>query len=162
VNRHLSAWVALGLASSACKQEEVAWVAFNGEVDAITIEVGPDLPLGELVTADLTSTTGVSVVGDVIVNPSSGPVGTVHAIDLTVLPSYEEMVTRVEVEISSTVRNPVTYPLVQDSADLGRWVLSLTSYGEAEEARVDTLTFRLYELVAVVEAEDEKNGLFGL
>lgn len=150
------------LSLAACSQStELVWVQFNGEADAVEIVVTSGAEPGDPLAADITSTTGSALIGSVWVDPGSGPPGTAHAIQVDVDRSYEEQVGRVEIVVDSPERGSGSFEMVQDSAQLFRWVLSLTSNGTEGEDRTDTLTFRLYELEEVV-VEDDGGGLFGL
>ncbi len=135
---------------------------FNGEADTVELEVTTSADLGEPIAADLTSTTGSALIGSIWVDPGSGPPGTAHEIRVDLDRSYEEQVGRVEIVVDSPERGAGSFEMVQDSAQLFRWVLSLTSYGTEGEARTDALTFRLYELEEVVVEDDGGGGLFGL
>jgi hypothetical protein len=147
---------------AACSEStELVWVQFNGEADAVAIEVTAGSSPGEPIAADITSTTGSALIGSVWIDPGSGPPGTAHEVRVDVDRSYEEQVGRVEIVVDSPERGSGSFEMVQDSAQLFRWVLSLTSNGTEDEIRTDTLTFRLYELEEVV-VEDDGGGLFGL
>ena len=127
----------------------------------MAIEVRAGSSPGEPIAADITSTTGSALIGSVWIDPGSGPPGTAHEVRVDVDRSYEEQVGRVEIVVDSPERGSGSFEMVQDSAQLFRWVLSLTSNGTEDENRTDTLTFRLYELEEVV-VEDDGGGLFGL
>ena len=73
--------------------------------------------------------------------------GTEHVITVTAFPEYEDRVDRAEILIESDARGALVIEMVQDSAELYRFVQSITSYGVDGEERTDRLTFRIYELV---------------
>lgn len=130
------------------------WQRFNGLDDQVIVEVVPDVEPGVSVTADLTSTTGETIVGEVRVSPGSGPVGTAHRVVVEVGATWEDDVGRVDIEVQSQGRDTRVLEMEQDSADAGTWVLDLRSYGTQDESRTDVFRVRLYELVEVVEVDD--------
>lgn len=130
------------------------WQRFNGLDDQVLVEVVPEVDPGASVTADLTSTTGETIVGEVRVSPGSGPVGTVHRVVVEVGATWEDDVGRVDIEVQSQGRDARVLEMEQDSADAGTWVLDLRSYGTQDEARTDVFRVRLYELVEVVDVDD--------
>lgn len=136
-------WVVL-LGAVACDQDPT-WVRFNAEDDAIGLQITADSAVGPGAGVDLHSSTGTVLVGSVWVEPTSGPVGTAHELVLTVDAAFEDRVQRAEVEVASE-RGTHVFGFEQDSAEAGRWVLSVTSLGNAGEERVDTLTFGLWEM----------------
>lgn len=153
------------LTAFACKKDEVAWDAFNGEDDIATLQVTASGDPGEAVTIDLHSTTGAALIGDVRIDPGSGPVGTDHLVSLALFPEHEDRVTRVDVEITPlppSERFPITLSMEQDSAEKWQWILPITSYGVEGEVRTDELRFVLYELVEIPATSDKGGGLFGL
>jgi hypothetical protein len=149
----LLAW---GLAAG-CQKEEDVWVQFNGTDDVADIGVTADAALGEPLAVDITSSTGTVLVGDVWIDPGTGPVGTEHQITLSIAEEFEERVTVARIEVSSD-RGEHTYDMVQDSAEGWRWVLSLTSLGVEGEVRTDSLRFRLFEVVPAEEATGGGGG----
>ena len=138
----------------ACQKDEGSWLPFNWDSDVLTLEVTSSGEPGEALTADLHSTTNTTIVGDVRIEPGSGPVGTEHTVIVTAFPEYEERVDKVEIEVSSELRGELVLPMVQDSAELYRFVLSITSYGVEGEARSDLLTFRMYEFIPAPVTND--------
>jgi hypothetical protein len=128
------------------KDDGAVWVRFNGDEDLAELQVTAGLELGEDVVVDLTSTTGATVVGTATLTPGSGPVGTDHRVLIALGEDYSERVQRVEVVVDSGARGERTFSFDQDSADLWKWVLDLTSYGVDGEERIDTLSFELYEV----------------
>lgn len=147
-------WAAV-LLLAACKKDEGTLVAFNWEGDVVTLEVTASDEPGEALTADLHSTTNTAIIGDVRIEPGSGPVGTDHLVIVTVDPEYEDRVDVAEIEVISEQRGTVTLPMVRDSAELYRFVLSITSYGVEGEERSDELAFRLYELIEAPVTESD-------
>ena len=140
----VAALFAIGLGCN--KDEGAVWVRFNGDQDNYDISVTADETLGDGVQHELTSTTGASVVGTVDITPSSGPVGTDHRILVALDAVYEERVQRVDVVSDSGSRGVLRFTMEQDSAELYKWVLDVTSMGVVGEERVDTLTFELFEV----------------
>jgi len=132
------------------------WQRFNGLDDQVIVEVGPvlDTDASTSVIAELTSTTGETVVGQVRVSPGSGPIGTQHRVVVEVGATWEDDVGRVDVEVESPGRGSRVLSMDQDSADAGTWVLDLRSYGATDEVRTDLFRIRLYELVEVVSVDD--------
>jgi hypothetical protein len=135
----------LGAVVLAGCDQDPTWVQFNADEDGIDVEVTADATLGPGAGVDLHSSTGTVLVGSVWVEPTSGPVGTAHELVLTVDSAWEDRVQRAEVEVASE-RGTHVFGFEQDSAELGRWVLSVTSLGNPGEERVDTLTFLLWEM----------------
>jgi hypothetical protein len=144
-------FAAVGLVACDAKPE---WVRFNAEAETVELKVTAEDALGAAVSRDLNSTTGAVAVGSIAVDPSSGPVGTDHRITVRVLDPWDLAVQRVTVDIDSGARGVETFELVQDSADLGGWVVSVTSLGEPAEVRTDTITPSLFTL----EGDDAVDG----
>jgi hypothetical protein len=126
------------------------YVQFNHTDDSLEIVIGDELTEDQTAakTIDLTSSTGDNVIGQATVDPGGGPCGTEHTIIVVVSDEYEDQVDRVTVVTDSAERGTDEYDLDQDSADEGYYKLSLQSTGEPGEDRKDTLTFKVYELVA--------------
>lgn len=136
-----------------CQQdEETVWVQFNATDDQLEVEITAAEDLGEAVSTELSSTSSTVVVGSASVDPGSGPVGTDHLVEVDVDFEWEDIIDRVSVRTDSGERGVDEYDLKRDSADHGHWWIELTSVGEEGEERVDVLTFRLWEQVAVEEA----------
>jgi hypothetical protein len=98
---------------------------------------------------DLTSSTGLVVLGTATVSPAGGPVGTIHELSVVIDDEYEESVGRVTVRTDSGERGKDEYELEGDSADEGYWKITLVSAGDSDEVREDSFTIRLFEEVAV-------------
>ena len=146
----------LGLALLfACTQDdEVTYVQYNGDADSVQVDVGVETrfvvdeageEVAETATTPLTSTTGAVEVGVGTVDPSAGPIGTIHTLSVYVYDEYAEDVARVTVRTDSGDRGEDEYDLERDSAGEGWWVFELESVGDEGEVRTDTFTFRLYE-----------------
>ncbi len=130
----------------ACDPEaDVVWRQFNGSDDTLQIEVRPGEPEG-LIIEELSSNTGVVVVGEATVEPARGPVGTEHTLLVIVGEDWAERVERASVT-SIGERGEETYDLVLDTARAGVFELVLTSLGEPDESRVDTWRIELWEAV---------------
>lgn len=123
---------------------EITYTQFNGPDDTVTIQVGV-AELLDPVSADLTSTTGEVVVGQVDVDPGGGPIGTEHAIVVEVYDAYQQIVDRVSVRLDSGARGEDEFELEQDSADEGVWKLTIVSAGDTNEVRDDTLNVRCWD-----------------
>ncbi len=133
--------------------EEVDWVRFNSD-DTLEVQVVDSEELGDAVEADLYSTTGAVVVGQASVDPGSGPVGTDHLVTVEVLDAWQDMVGLVTVQTDSGERGVEEHELVQDSADHGMWIRTLTSAGAEGEERTDTFTVLLWAEDPDAEAAD--------
>lgn len=143
------------LALVACIEEDVAtYTQYNGDDDSVVVDVGAETRYvtdddgttrTEDVSVELTSSTGALTVGTATVDPSAGPVGTLHGLTVEVDTDYSADVDRVTVFTASETRGEDEYLLEKDSAGDGVWFLELESIGEAGETRADTLTFRLYQ-----------------
>ena len=151
---HGRAVLPLFLLLGACTEEqETAFVQFNSSGEALTIYVGDESRLDEEASIDLTSSTGLVVLGTASISPAGGPVGTVHDLAVVIDDEYEETVTRVTVRTDSGERGKDEYELEGDSADEGYWKISLVSAGEADEVREDSFTIRLWEEVAAASVD---------
>lgn len=128
---------------------ESVWVRFNAEDDAVGVSVTASDTLGPAATAELRSTSGERVLGQVSVDPGSGPVGTTHLVRVDLFEDYADAVGRAEIEADAGERGTWTIALEQDSADAGLWVRAVTSFGDVGEAREDVFTVRLFELQEV-------------
>lgn len=137
---------AFGGGLAACSDDsEITYEAFNAEGEAFTVEVGGEL--GEVAELPLFSTTGAVEVGLATIDPDSGPVGTEHLLEVLVDEEWAGVVDAVEVEVDSQDRGVRTYDLVSDSALEGLYSLRMTSVGEEDEVRLDTLTITLLDEV---------------
>lgn len=138
-----------------CPGNSANWVRFNAGDDEITVEVTRSLDLGESVSEDLLSTTGSVVVGTILVDPGSGPVGTMHTVLVDVEDEYEEIVRRVTITVDAGQRGAEEFDMQRDSADHSLWEIELESTGVEGETRIDVFRPRLYEDDPDVEATDE-------
>lgn len=150
------AWTVFAVTVGACnnKDDDPVWVRFNHDDDVIAVEIRPG-EFGEPVSTELTSSTGEATVGTVRVEPGAGPVGTEHLVVVNVLDEFEDRVQRVDMIAESGDRGEQEFSMERDSADLGIWVLDLTSYGVDQEERIDLLRFSLWEISAVALPPDE-------
>lgn len=128
-----------------CAENGVDLVRFNNVGDEVEVQVTTSSDLGDPVTVDLHSTTGAVVVGEVTVDPGSGPVGTLHVVTIDMDDEYEDIVVRAALSIDAGVRGLDDFILTRDSADSGLWRLELESSGVEGEARTDVFTVELYE-----------------
>lgn len=120
------------------------------------MEVTADAALGDDLVVDLSSTTGAVIVGELTVSPSSGPVGTAHTITVWVFDDYAERVSRVTLDTFSDVRGTEELLLVRDSAEIGMWRTTATSYGAEGEVRSDIFAIGLWEPTADGAVSDEE------
>ena len=70
--------------------------------------------------------------------------GTEHLLTVSLDDQFAWDVGRVTVEADS-VRGMTVHELVQDSADTGLWLVSVTSLGNDDEVREDTFRFVLWQ-----------------
>ncbi len=138
----------LGCAALLCmvgcaSDEEVTWVAFNGDADRVEVLVGAEAS-GEVASVALTSSTGAVEVGTGTADPSSVPVGGTVRLDVAVDSAWATTVGRVSVDVASGARGDRSFELVQDSAGAGMWTIALEAVGDVGETRTDTVTFRLW------------------
>jgi hypothetical protein len=138
----------LGCAALLCmvgcaSDEEVTWVAFNGDADRVEVRVGAEEP-ADAVSVALTSSTGAVEVGTGSVEPGAVAVGEVLRIDVAVGSEWATTVERVSVDVDSGARGARAFELAQDSAGVGLWTIALEAVGDPGETRTDTVTFRLW------------------
>lgn len=150
----LGALLAAGMFSDCGDGVSSEWQRFNHPNDLIEVVVSPDFDGVEAARADLTSSTGETIVGQVRISPGGGPVGTEHRVVVQVGATWERRVGRVDLRIESGARGTRTLPMERDSASAGTWVTDLRSYGQTGESRVDTFVVRLFELVEVIDVEE--------
>ncbi|MBN2799195.1 MAG: hypothetical protein JXX28_08625 [Deltaproteobacteria bacterium] len=139
---------------SSCLEEDVVWEQFNQD-DQLQVSVTASAELGAPVSAALHSTTGAVVVGEVTVDPGSGPVGTLHTVSVAVLEDWVDVVSKVTLLTDAGERGVQETELWQDSADHGLWVRSVQSEGAVGESRTDTFTVQLWAEAADVAAVEE-------
>jgi hypothetical protein len=150
---------------SACDGDEITWLQFNADGEALDVEVLPvGEPAGEPVSRALLSNLGRTEVGVATVDPGSGPVGTEHLVSVDVYDAFEQDVLRVTVFIAAEpvsdldgdgdndARSENEHDLYQDSADLGAWARGFTSLGEDDERRTDSFTFFLWQPEEIADA----------
>lgn len=135
---------------------DVTWRQFNGAEDEVEIEVAPGEASG-VATFDLTSNTGVVVVGQATVTPATGPVGTQHTLVVVVDEEWGERIGRATIN-SVGERGEESYDLLQDTAEPGVFELVLTSLGEVDESRVDTWRLDLWEPIDAPLPEFEEES----
>lgn len=145
---------ALVLLAGCSEETETEYVQYNGDGDAVQVEVGVPTryvtddegsEVAEVVATVLRSSTGAVEIGTGTVDPSAGPIGSVHRVVVQVYDDYATDVDRVAVRTESGERGEDVYELERDSAGEGWWVYELESVGEDGEERTDTFTFLLYE-----------------
>ena len=157
----MRSWFWLLCAVAACGEVvEAVWVQFNGDNDIVQVDVTAEGSTpGPAIEQDLLSTTGGSVIGAVTVDPGSGPVGTLHRVEVRLDKAYGPSVQRATVTFDAGDRGSETFEMVQDSADVSLWVLELRTYGTPDEQRSDTMTVELFELdtTGLLEIEDPES-----
>jgi hypothetical protein len=135
-----------------CEETESDPNQFNAHDESLSILVGiPDL--GAPRTRTLFSTTGLVEVGTASISPGTGPIGTVHLVQVEVLEEYTDKIQEVQIDIDSGDRGALTYTLVSDSAQTNLYVLDLESVGDVEEEREDTFLFSLWDIPVPTEEE---------
>lgn len=144
------------VALAACDPDQGPdYIQFNGREDVGTLEVGPEYQGAADANVTLLSSTGTVSIGQVTISPGGGPVGTTHIFTVSVDEAYKGRVQKVEVTVDSGERGTETFEFTQDSAEKALWVLDLTSYGAADESRVDSAQFYLWEDPDVSTPSDE-------
>jgi hypothetical protein len=152
-----AALLILSAGLSACGDDaESEWRQWNATDDEVDVEVGIS-DLLDPVEVLLRSSTGEVEVGTARVDPAGGPIGTLHEIVIIVGDDYADVVDRASVRTSSPERGTDEYDLERDSAEEGVYKLTIESDGTPDEARTDTLTFRLWDEVVAAE-EDETSS----
>lgn len=150
----------LALFFGCAQDDETSYVQYNGDADAVQIDVGVPTryvtdeegnEVAETVSTPLTSSTGAVEIGVGSVDPSAGPIGSLHRVVVEVYDDYAAEVDRVTVRTDSGARGQDEFDLERDSAGEGWWVFELESVGEEGEERTDTLTFVLYQAEASEE-----------
>ena len=136
--------------------DDGGWNRFNHVDDEVVIEVTADAALGDDLIVDLSSTTGAVIVGELTVSPSSGPVGTAHVVTVWVFDDYAERVGRVTLDTFSDARGTEEILLVRDSAEIGMWRTTVTSYGAEGEVRSDIFALGLWEAAEDGSTSDEE------
>lgn len=164
--RHLASLALVGLSAACNPDAKSVWVEFNAPNQTLQVEVLPaGSDVGDDLTLELLSNLGRTVVGEALVSPGSGPVGTEHLLAVDVLDDFEDLVGRVTVVVETGAvkdldgdgepdsRGEGEYELAQDSADPGAWALTLQSLGGDREHRTDRFTVILWEEETVAEIQ---------
>jgi hypothetical protein len=155
-------WLVALLMGCETATTELVGIQFNGMDDAFDVGIVASDELGSVSDIELLSTTGAVVVGTASLDPSTGPVGTDHLIQVDISDDWEEVVSRVTVLVDAGDRGNAEYEFIQDSADHGYWETELTSLGEEGETRTDTFTLQLWQSEdtadLVVEEADEETS----
>lgn len=147
------------------------YLQFNAENQSLPVEVLPlGEPEGDPAELELVSNLSLTIVGDAVVDPASGPVGTLHHVSVILFDEFEGLVDRVTVQ---TVAEPVAdldgdgeddsrgreeHEMRQDSADPGAWAVSIQSLGSDDERRSDTFTIMLWQDVERQSVEPGADG----
>ncbi len=131
----------------ACGNDEIEWERVNGNGASIDVHVtDQDLAADFLLTGiqDIPAKRADAPLGEWIVTPEWGPVGTEHEVAVTVYEDHEELVQKVTV-IMKSARGRSEWELERDPAFIGSWGLVFESLGAADEkSRVDTFELRLW------------------
>ena len=127
---------------SCLEKDAVYWAPYNQDSDQIAVDVGAEQ--ADARSTELLSTTGSTVVGEGLVSPGAGPVGTEHTIQVLMVEEFQDDVGRVTIEIEGS-RGVSTHELIQDSAQPELWLVDVTSVGEAQETRQDEIRFTLWQ-----------------
>lgn len=158
MTRFLSWGLLLAVGAAGCTADEIVWVPFNAEDQALEVQVLPTgSEVGEAVAIDLMSNLGLTNVGVAGIDPGSGPVGTEHLVTVEVFDEFEGYVGRVTVGVNPQAiedldgdgevesRGAEEYELLQDSADPGSWALTVQSLGRDDERRDDRFVIVLWQ-----------------
>jgi len=141
------------------KDEKVYYDLFNCAEDYTFIEVGSDevadhgeddgtdecgdLGMG---TIPLFSSTCERPIGEAIIDPCMGPIGTEHDIVVFVDSTEADKVDRANVRLESPGRGSDEYRLEPDSADPGIYKTTLVSVGTSDETREDFVRIKLFSV----------------
>ena len=149
-------WVGLASLCVSCTDDSgTTYEQFNASGEELAVAVGGDV--GEIQQISLFSTTGTVEIGTASVEPDSGPVGTMHTVEVVIFESWAHMVDGVDVSVDSGERGEQEFSLVADSADEGQYRLELTSAGFEDEARTDILTLFVLDIVGDADESDTAN-----
>lgn len=134
----------LSLAGCKSEEDDFPFIRFNADDDHLVVCVGDGAGCTPVGTTDLLSTNGSTVVGTATVDPESGPVGTVHRIEIDVDDEWSEIVQLAQVELDGD-RGTQSWDMQQDSADHGNWVIEVESLGDDGESREDRVDVLLWQ-----------------
>ena len=135
----------LALSLLACDRDDLTFDQINAADDVVAIEVGSEvLPA---VTLDLHSSTGQVVIGEVTVDPGGGPGDTEHEVYVTIDDDYVALVDHASIATSSDGRGSREFDMDPDSAEEGLFKLVIVSVAEDGEARTDSFTIQLWEII---------------
>ncbi len=140
-----------------CDQDDFDYDQVNATDDVVSIEVGGEL-LPDVFT-DLHSSTGQVVIGEVSIDPGGGPAGTEHQVFVSMFDDYVSLVDHASVETSSEGRGARSFDMDPDSAEEGLFQLVIVSVADEGEARMDSFTIQLWE---VIEDDDLLGFIPGL
>jgi hypothetical protein len=149
-------WASLPLLCSSCTGDEgVVYEQFNADGEQLTVTVGEEI--GELQQIPLFSTTGTVEIGSASVDPDGGPVGSIHTVEVTIFEEWAHIVDGVDITVVSQERGEQEFSLISDSADEGLYILEVTSAGYEDEARTDTFTLFVLDIVGDADEYDTAN-----
>ncbi len=135
----------LALTVLGCNQDDLTYDQVNATDDVVAIEVGAELL--PAVTLELHSSTGQVVIGQVTVDPGGGPADTEHEVFVDMDDDYVGLVDHASVETESDGRGSRAFDMDPDSAEEGLFKLVIVSVAEEGEARTDSFTIQLWELI---------------
>jgi hypothetical protein len=149
-------WSSLVFLCVSCTDDaEVTYEQFNASDEDLIVAVGDEV--GAVQEIVMFSNTGTVEIGVGSVDPDSGPVGTVHTIEVSIYDSWAHMVDGVDISVSSSERVEQEFSLVSDSAEEGLYRLEITSAGYEDEARTDTITLLVLDIVGDADESDTAN-----
>lgn len=128
-----------------CNQDDLTYDQVNAADDVVEIEVGAELL--PAITFELRSSTGQVVIGEVTVDPGGGPADTEHEIYVDIDDDYVALVDHASVETSSDGRGSRDFDMDPDSAEEGLFKLVIVSVADEGEARTDSFTIQLWEII---------------
>ena len=146
------------LCLTGCKNDDVEWERVNGNADSLFVQVTDAVePAAEPLTIDLTPVIDRdNTLGTATIDPSVGPVGTEHQLEVEVSEDFEELVQRVTVKVTTRGRGSEEWELQRDPAFIGTWGITVQSLGGPDEpTRDDEFNVRLWTPITDPAAEEE-------
>ncbi|HHO54499.1 MAG TPA: hypothetical protein ENK18_27410 [Deltaproteobacteria bacterium] len=142
-----------------CDNADLVWVPFNSGDQELSILVQPDCTDEQAAPSvlELQSSLRKRHVGDAVVTPGCGAVGTEHELAVEVFDEWQDLVGRVTVTVISEAvsdldgdgeadsRGEQVYDLRRDSADIGVYAITLQSQGAPGETREDVFQIVLFQ-----------------
>ena len=135
----------LALSVLGCDRDDLTYDQINATDDVVEIAVGGEvLPA---ITLDLHSSTGQVVIGEVTVDPGGGPADTEHEVYVTIDDDYVGLVDHASIATASEGRGARDFDMAPDSAEEGLFHLVIVSVADDGEARTDSFTIQLWEVI---------------